>query len=253
MHSVFLAGKHCAYVGEVSLTWDHRQKKLIKKQAHATNITHLYPDFSARERLYELEEAAELILDKKIIEVKEPIEADPYRETKIMKLLSKKLRDLTGAEIAMLNAGLLIESFPAGNITYRDVHRICPHPINPCVVTLTGDELKEVVRASLTKAFMELELKGFGFRGKVLGRMVFDNLTVETEFYENGQEYVKKITFEGKPLQSKQTYKIATADTFTFGRLLPEVAKSEYKQLYLPQFIRELLVETLLDYKENAI
>lgn len=247
------AGKHCAYVGEVSLTWDHRQKKLIKKQAHATNITHLYPDFSARERLYELEEAAELILDKKIIEVKEPIEADPYRETKIMKLLSKKLRDLTGAEIAMLNAGLLIESFPAGNITYRDVHRICPHPINPCVVTLTGDELKEVVRASLTKAFMELELKGFGFRGKVLGRMVFDNLTVETEFYENGQEYVKKITFEGKPLQSKQTYKIATADTFTFGRLLPEVAKSEYKQLYLPQFIRELLVETLLDYKENAI
>ena len=250
-HSLLTAaGKHGAYVGEVTLTWDHEAKKLIKKEAYATNITHLYPNVKAKERLSELEEAAALILDKEIIHVKEPIKVDWYEETKIMKLLTRKLRERTKTDIAMLNAGLLVEDFPKGQITYRDVHRICPHPINPCVVTLTGDELKEVVRVSLTETFMNFQLKGFGFRGKVLGRMVFDNLEVMTDFYHNGQEYVKEIRFENKPLEMKRTYTIVTADTFTFGRLLPEVAKSEKKELFLPEFIREILVETLLEYKE---
>ena len=174
-----------------------------------------------------------------------------FKETKIMKLLTKKLRERTHADCAMLNSGLLVEHFPAGHITYRDVHRICPHPINPCVVTLTGHELQEVVRVSLTDTFMNFQLKGFGFRGKVLGRMVFDNLEVITGFHENGQEYVKEILFENEPLEMKREYKIVTADTFTFGRLLPEVAKSEEKKLFLPEFIREILVETLLDYQTS--
>lgn len=245
------AGKHCSYVGEVTLTWDHLTMKLTNKEAHTTNITHLYPDIATRERLKELEEEAAVILDKEIIYVNEPIQVNWFKETKIMKLLTKKLRERTHADCAMLNAGLLVEHFPAGHITYRDVHRICPHPINPCVVTLTGHELQEVVRVSLTDTFMNFQLKGFGFRGKVLGRMVFDNLEVITGFHENGQEYVKEILFENEPLEMKREYKIVTADTFTFGRLLPEVAKSEEKKLFLPEFIREILVETLLDYQTS--
>ena len=30
-------------------------------------------------------------------------------------------------------------------VTKFDLHKICPHPINPCVVELTGAELKEVL------------------------------------------------------------------------------------------------------------
>ena len=245
------AGKHCAYVGEVTLTWDHRTKQITNKEAHATNITHLYPNIATRKRLKELEEAAAVILDKKIIHVKEPIKVDWFKETKIMKLLTKKLRERTKADCAMLNAGILMDHFPTGNITYRDVHRICPHPINPCVVTLTGDELQEVVRVSLTENFMNFQLKGFGFRGKVIGRMVFDNLEVRTAYHENGQEYVREILFQGEPLEAKREYTVVTADTFTFGRLLPEVAKSEQKKLFLPEFIREILVDTLLEYQED--
>ncbi len=151
----------------------------------------------------------------------------------------------------MLNAGILMDHFPTGNITYRDVHRICPHPINPCVVTLTGDELQEVVRVSLTENFMNFQLKGFGFRGKVIGRMVFDNLEVRTAYHENGQEYVREILFKDEPLEANREYTVVTADTFTFGRLLPEVAKSEQKKLFLPEFIREILVDTLLEYQED--
>src|SRR5690625_3210269 len=40
------AGKFCTYVGEVTLTWDHEQQRLIHKLAHTTNVHHLYPDIS---------------------------------------------------------------------------------------------------------------------------------------------------------------------------------------------------------------
>src|SRR5699024_2238043 len=147
--------------------------------------------------------------------------------TNIMQKLTDMLTSWTDADCGMLNAGLLLDQFAAGDITYKDVHRICPHPINPCVVELNGDELLEVIRGSLTKEFTELQLKGFGFRGEVLGRMVFAKLCVETGVHKNGEEYVKSVTFNNKPLQSHVTYKVATADTFTFGRLLPQIAKSK--------------------------
>lgn len=38
------AGKHCVYIGEVILTWDHKQKRLVKKEAYTTDITHLEKD-----------------------------------------------------------------------------------------------------------------------------------------------------------------------------------------------------------------
>src|SRR5690625_2103711 len=156
------AGKHCTYVGEIMLTWDHEANMLINKEAYATNVTHLPKDIPTKQRLQELDEEADVILNKEIIDTSEPIKIDWYQETKVMKKLTEKIRNWTDADCAMLNAGLLLDHFHVGKITYKDVHRICPHPINLCVVSLNGDELKEVVRASLTTQFINLELKGFG-------------------------------------------------------------------------------------------
>src|SRR5699024_1405132 len=181
------AGKHSADVGEVRLTWDHERRKLIDKAAYTANITHLVKDYETGQRLNELSEAAQLILDKRILYTEKEIATDWFAETEMMQLLTKKLLQWTDADCAMLNAGLLIEPFKAGVITYKDVHRVCPHPINPCVVTISGDELNEVIRVALTEQFMNFPLKGFGFRGKKIGRMIFAQLEVKTDYHKNGQ------------------------------------------------------------------
>lgn len=242
------AGRLCEHVGEVKLTYDLKNKKLIDKTAITTNVTTYPKDLQTNMRLTELKEAANVILHKEIIETKHELKVSWFKETKIMNDLTKETLRFTEADVAMLNAGLLLEGFPEGVITYHDVHRICPHPINLCVVSLTGNELLEVIRASLTKEFMELQLKGFGFRGEVLGKMIFAGVDVMTDVHENGEQYVKEVLFQGERLHPKQTYNVATADTFTFGRLLPEVAKSNVKQLFLPEFIRDILVQTLIQY-----
>lgn len=246
------AGKFCSYISEVSVLYDHDEASVTRKQAAAIDITHLPADPDTLESIQQLDKQADKILQDEIYYANEPLPVDWFHSTVIMEALTEKVRQKTNADCAMLNAGLLIHGFSEGMITYKDVHQACPHPINPVVVSLNGDELLEVIRSSLSDAFMELELKGFGFRGKLLGRMVFANLDVQLGILSDGHQYVKEVLFQGDRIHRHQTYTVATADMFTFGRLLPPIARAEYKHLFLPEFMREILADTLLDMKVNA-
>ncbi|MDY0405224.1 bifunctional UDP-sugar hydrolase/5'-nucleotidase [Virgibacillus sp. 179-BFC.A HS] len=239
------AGKHCFYVGEVILTWDTEGNKLVSREAYATDVTEFPPDAKTAERIAELEEMANEKLEDKLTYLQFPLEVDWFKQTEIIQSLTDTLLDWTNADCAMLNAGLLLDSLPAGEISYKDVHRICPHPINPCVVELTGSELLEVVRVTQTDEFMHFQLKGFGFRGKVLGKMMFSGLEVIKEMHPNGQSFVKEVNIDDQQLDMDRNYHVATADAFTFGRMLPEVAKSSIKRYFVPEFLRDLLAATL--------
>ncbi|WP_289890753.1 bifunctional metallophosphatase/5'-nucleotidase [Virgibacillus pantothenticus] len=240
------AGKHCHYIGEVILTWDHNQGRLKQKQAYATNITHLPKDLDTDNLLTAYQERAERILAKPVAQLSSPLEVNWRKVTPILQALTDALKRQTNADCAMLNAGVLLESLPEGTVTYGDIHRICPHPINTCVVELTGSELLEAIRSSLTEEFIEFELKGFGFRGKMIGRMAFSGLTLQMEELKDRALFVKQaFQNDGIPLQPDRIYTLATADTFTFGRLIPEIARSEVKNYYLPEFLRDILAQTL--------
>ncbi|MCM3231452.1 5'-nucleotidase C-terminal domain-containing protein, partial [Bacillus altitudinis] len=108
-----------------------------------------------------------------------------------------------------MHAGVLLEALEAGVITKGDIHRVCPHPINPCVVELTGRQLEETVKRAFTKELRQLELKGFGFRGKVLGQMIFTGIEVDVT-----AESVHSITILGEKLRADQIYSIATLDMY---------------------------------------
>ncbi len=185
------------------------------------------------EHLQQLLQQANHYLDQVVAVVEEPLEVKWFGETPIIQSLTKVLKRWTNADIAMLNAGVLLDSLPAGAITKGDLHRICPHPINPVLVDLRGDEIVETVRASLSTSFTELKLKGFGFRGEILGEMIFSGIRVETAFHRNGDIYVKQVyTENGYPINPDKTYYVATADVFTLGQLLPEIARSAKKTIF---------------------
>lgn len=248
---VTAAGKHCNHVGEVTITFDHGRKEIIKKEAYTTEIEAMHRDLKTEQLIALLSEEADFILSKRIIEVDQPIKVNWFQETTIMRQFTDQLKKWTGADGAFLNAGLLLDEFPKGEITYRDVHRICPHPINPCIVTLNGADIKEVVKIALSKSFMELKLKGFGFRGEVLGRMVFSGFEIKTSYDEFGNENIEEILYEGEQIKNDEVFRVVTADTFTFGQLLPVVAQAEKKELFLPEFLREVLVYTLIHYNTD--
>ncbi|WP_047979632.1 bifunctional metallophosphatase/5'-nucleotidase [Ornithinibacillus contaminans] len=242
------AGKHCYYIGEVILTWEHQEQKLVKKEAYTTDISDYPMNTQTEERLNELQVESNRILAKPVVTIEEPIEVNWFKTTTIMQRLTEKVHQATNADCAMFNSGLLLDGFQAGTITYGDVHSVCPHPINPCMVELSGAELLEVIRATYTAEFIDLELKGFGFRGKVIGNMVFSGIQVETGQHRQGHTYVETVQVNGSPIIPTKLYNVVTADTFTFGRMLPEIAKSEKKRYILPAFIRDYLAETLQEH-----
>lgn len=245
------AGKFSAYVGQVILTYDHEKKSLIKKQAYTTDITELKEDKATVLLLESLETKSNSRLNRPLTTIAEAIKINWDESSKLMQELTRYIRKKYQVDIAFLNSGLILEDFTKGIITYKDVHQRCPHPINLVIVELTGYELLEVIRASFTKEFINLQLRGFGFRGDRLGYMEYSGIDLLKKKHSSG-EYIKEVYYKGELLNKQKTYSVITADVFTFGRILPEVARSERKELILPNFIRSDLAEMLqINYVER--
>lgn len=239
------AGKHGMYVGQVALKWDTTTQEISKKNAYSYSLETLEEDQPTKDKIHSLTVESNELLNEEVVYLPNKLDVHWFQETQVMKDLVQTLQDWTGADCAMLNAGVLLEGFSSGSVTRGDIHRICPHPMNPCKVMLQGSELMEVIRQAHSKRFMELKLKGFGFRGEVIGRMIFSGIEVNVHRDNEGNEYVKEVFMNGESIESDQLYYVATADTFTFGKLLPEISHSPSKQYYMPELLRDLLAQTL--------
>lgn len=239
------AGKHGMYVGEVILTWNHDHKQLSHKEAYALETNQMPKDLNTEHLLNEYQLKADSKMKEEVTTLPSTLEFGWFKQTAIMNMLVTTLKKWTKADCAMLNAGLLLDRLEKGKVTYGDVHRICPHPINPCLVELTGKELYRAIERAHTKQFTELKLKGFGFRGEVIGKMIFSGIEVEVTKTLDGLENVTAVSINGKNIEPEGIYKVATADTFTFGRLLPEISSAENKKFFMPEFLRDLLAVAL--------
>ncbi|MCA0984530.1 bifunctional metallophosphatase/5'-nucleotidase [Halobacillus yeomjeoni] len=243
------AGKHGTHLGEVFIEWDMEKKQITKKEAYAIPTEHLKKDEEVNDQVKGMRNEAVQHLREPVTTLKEPLSVGWFQETLLMKRLTEELQKWTDADIGMLNAGVLLDHLEAGEITFEDVHRICPHPMNPCKVELKGDELLEVIRVAHTRKLTEIRLKGFGFRGEVIGKMVFSGLEIESNEGKDGEIHVKRVTKNGEPIDLDKVYTLATADTFTFGRLIPEIAYSKKKKYYMPELLRDLLTRALKTFR----
>lgn len=235
------AGKFGAYVGEVMLKYDTDARSIIRKEAAVNPVDHQQPSQGSLEKIKNLIERSQQKLDESIGHLEEDLELSWYEESQFAQLLADALKEWCHTEISMVNSGVLLEPLQQGPITLGDLHRICPHPINPCRVMLRGDKLKEVIQQSLTERMQNLEVNGFGFRGKVLGKMVFTGVTFYSERLEDGLVHIREIRINGESIDFNRDYSIATLDMFTFGHLYPEIAHSKGKKYYLPEMLRDVL------------
>jgi 5'-nucleotidase len=235
------AGKYGKYIGIVKLEIeesDHTYETL----ATVVDVESL-PDWEQMQRtLLMLErQSLEKLEAEQVAELKEDLPLQWFSPSPFANLLASALKEWCNAEIGMVNAGVLLEPLSKGIVTRKDLHRICPHPINPCKVQLRGTELKEIILQANTERMKQLQFKGFGFRGKVMGQMVYDGVEFETEREEDGAEHIRHITINGEPLNPEQLYEVATIDMFTIGHFYPQMQRAPKKKYYMPEFLRDVL------------
>ncbi|WP_100487407.1 bifunctional metallophosphatase/5'-nucleotidase [Sporolactobacillus pectinivorans] len=232
------AGKYGRYAGHVVVEYDEEAHQVVHKGADLVTLRE-QPDQEAQREVQQLTAEGIENMQQKIAWLDHPVQVNWYKETALPLILADALRKWCHADIGLVNAGVIIEGLPAGAVTRYDVHHICPHPINPCKVEITGKEIVEIINIGLKKQFQTYELKGFGFRGKVLGKLVFSHLTYETHL-RNGILEASDVRVQGVPLLIDKRYSIGTIDVFTLGTFLPPIVRAK-QQFYLPEMLRDLL------------
>lgn len=226
-------GKFGAYTGHLTLQFDRHQRRLISKEEIAIENS-LLPEIDDEGSFIEnLYDAGKQLLETPVFQTNKSYNKEWFHHSQLSKLFSEALLNFTNADCSMFNAGIFLEGLRKGTITNYDIHRILPHPINACVIELTGRELKEVFLATKNEEWPLLELKGLGFRGSIFGKML------TYDFYLNRE---RELIVKGKKANLNETYRLATLDMYTFGFFFPNF-KYAKKKYYLPMFLRDILVE----------
>ncbi|MFH5185690.1 bifunctional metallophosphatase/5'-nucleotidase [Paenibacillus sp. TAB 01] len=188
------------------------------------------------------------VLDREAAWLEQAMAADSYQEAPLGNLLAQALRQFTGADIGLVNAGQFLEGLEPGRVTLGRLLDICPSPINPSLMLLSGQQILQALEESLLPEFTEKRIYGFGFRGKVLGMLNVDGMTVEYD--PDGPAYgkIRQVRLGGcEPLRPEREYKVGSIDMFTFGTGYLSLSQSRHKEYFLPEFIRDLIRRALND------
>lgn len=223
------AGKYGNFVGHVTLHLNE-QKMITLSEALLYNGKDLPNAQHERESVNLWLEKGKAMLKQNVTTLSEPLFNDPFHETELSLILCKGLREWCAADCSILNAGLLLGSL-SGTVTEYDLLTICPHPINPCVIELTGKELQDVLLQTKNGSWANKEIKGLGFRGTILGVFVYDRISFQG----------KTIFLDGEELNFGKNYTLALPDMFTFGHFFKEVFQGKQKKYFLPEFLRDIL------------
>ncbi|WP_309121504.1 bifunctional UDP-sugar hydrolase/5'-nucleotidase [Paenibacillus sp.] len=240
------AGKFGSHVGVVRLTVDRATRRVVGCEGGAVELPAEPADESIERLIDRHRAAAETALDRVVARLPRSLPADADRESPLGNLLAMALRRFCDADIGVVNAGQLLAGLEAGPVTAAAIHAILPSPINPCSMLLRGDALRQAIEESMDAERRSYSFRGFGFRGKVLGALCLDGVKVVTSAGAMGRDrQVESIFAGGEPLDDERWYRVATIDMFTFRIGYESLARGERIAYRLPEFLRDLLGETL--------
>lgn len=240
------AGKFGSHLGQITIEFDLKKRKII----HMEGCCHPLDDVvGPAAQIVQLMEQYRLQAEKNlsfpVAHLQQPLPISWQRESPFGNLLADSLREWVGAEMAMVNSGQLLADLPAGEITRGKIHQVCPHPINPVLIEIEGKRIWQSLEESLLEEYIEMGIRGFGFRGKILGSLCVSGLHIVYD--PNGVPYhkIRSIRIGAKPLYKEKTYQLATVDMFTFGAGYLELKKGKLLRYYLPEFLRDLIAYQL--------
>ena len=248
---VCAAGKFGTYVGKVTIQRDPLTKEIIVNGAVIATAAYEEQD-SITNIISHYGQKAKEVLQRPISRLIEPLPNSIERESPLSNLLAMGLRKWCNAEIGLVNSGQLLAGLAIGKVTAGEIHSICPSPINPCQMTLLGEHIKVALEQSVLDEFIQLEIRGFGFRGERLGSLAVDGLSIEVNLNNPPMNRIISITVNGVPLELEKFYTVGTIDMFTFNIGYKSLANYRDVTYYLPEFIRDILEVELIS-SENIV
>ncbi|OGX68737.1 MAG: metallophosphoesterase, partial [Paenibacillus sp. RIFOXYA1_FULL_44_5] len=229
------AGKFGQYLGTVKLTINRETKALIHVAGEAIPVEPFAPHPQVEAIIEKYRRISTQNLDYEVACLDEPLHAGSHGESPLGSLLASGLRKWTGADIGLANVGQLIEGLEPGSVTKKKLLEICPSPINPCLMLIRGEDIAWAIEQSLTEEYRNMPIRGFGFRGKILGVLCLDGLKVEYDPMAEPFQKVKRIWVNQELLHPHQSYRVGTIDMFTFRVGYLSLKKGKVLKFFLPE------------------
>lgn len=239
------AGKFGNYVGKVVLEREHAGTPFVCTSGECIPVERDEIDPGVEQAIQSHRMQAEDQLREQVAVTDRSLSIDYEQESPFANLLAQAVRHFTGTGLAIVNSGQLLGPLPAGEISIGMLHALCPSPINPCVVRLKGAEIIQALEESLSSEFYHKEIRGFGFRGKVLGVLALDGAEVVYDEQRPEGDRIRQVSIEGVPIRNEDDYTVGTLDMFTFKIGYTSLANGRDIVYMLPELLRDLLREEL--------
>jgi 2',3'-cyclic-nucleotide 2'-phosphodiesterase (5'-nucleotidase family) len=241
------AGKLGTHLGVMEFFFAEGKRRPVSMRGYAVSVENEPDDEEVAALIERARAASRRALDRPAAVLTEPIGHNPLAESELGNLLADGLRRWTGAEIGLVNGGQLLGGLSAGIRSEFDLLSICPSPVNPCSLLVTGRDILEALEQSLDDTHARMEIRGYGFRGKVLGTLCASGMTVWYDAAGGARRRVVDVRVGRQPLEPERLYRVGTVDMFTFGAGYPTLGKGADTTYYLPEFLRDVLRRQLSD------
>ncbi|MBS4200181.1 bifunctional metallophosphatase/5'-nucleotidase [Bacillus sp. FJAT-49732] len=224
------AGKYGRFIGYIEVDLIKKPVKILPRLFETASL----PSEKDEQRfVQELENIGKKQLDETVTQLHNSLEYSWDKPSPLANLLCEAIHEWCNPDCTLINSGLILTSLQIGDVTKYDIHQMLPHPINPCTVELTGAELKEVLFHAEDEEWIDLGVIGLGFRGSVMGAFVHYGVVVDKK--------EQQVLIKGFPIDPEKTYTLGTTDMFTFGKFFPEIRRSEVKNYFMPEFLRDIM------------
>ena len=229
-------GKYGQFTGHLTIHYNHDTKCIEFIEDELIDNGQLVAVSAEAKRLYSLTKQGEALLKEPVTQLSKTYYKEWFHYSPLSDLLAEAVFDYTKADCVMFNAGIFVNDLKKGYVSTFDMHQMLPHPINLCLIELTGAELKEMYLQALTnEEWPQLQIKGLGFRGVIFGKLLMYNMKMNKK---------REFMIGNQIVKPSKHYKLATLDLFTFGYFFPTF-KYAKKQYFLPTFLRDIFLSYL--------
>lgn len=243
--SIAATGMYGQYLGHVTIEWDEERNTIQNVVGICRSVDDEVPNPNIQFLIDQFRVEAEQTLAASVEVLTEPLDVSWEKESPFANLLADSLREWVGTKIALVNSGQLLSGLSSGLVTKQMLHQVCPHPINPVFMKISGDQLFQTLEESLLDTYFKKEIRGFGFRGKILGNISISGLKVLYNPLAPPRKKIEAVYVDQEILKMDKEYDIATIDMFTFGVGYPRLKTGKIVKIFMPEFLRDLLTNQL--------
>lgn len=226
------AGQFGQWLGEIVLGFAHG--KLRVEDVHLINASEIDAVKNEEKIIANYQAKGHQLLRKQTIaEIPQKLTSDWSSQTNMADISLEAVADFTGTKAAVLNAGLFLKDINQGIVTADDLHQAIPHPIRVMHCKVKGHYLIKFVQKikELDERLTNQPVRGFGFRGKVFGKICLKGLKNEKD----------QVFFAGEPIQPEQEYELAMIDYFSFLPFFDILNVNSEQTIMYPDFLRTIV------------